>query len=242
MLTAYDFTMAALIDSVGVEGILVGDSLGNVVQGHPTTLSVTLDQMIYHAELVGRAVRQALVIVDMPFPTYHLGRRRAIANAARILKETCCEAVKVESGVEQADTIAALVGAGIPVMAHCGLRPQGIRQAGGFRVQRDAQRLLAEAEAAEQAGAFAIVLECIPKDIAREITSKLRIPTIGIGAGPECDGQVLVSHDLLGLTLGRLPRHVRPYAHLGEEIASAVGQYRDDVRSGAFPGPEQTFH
>ena len=154
VLTAYDYTMAALVDSAGIEGILVGDSLANVVQGHSTTLPVTLDQMIYHAEMVGRAVRHALVVVDMPFPTFHLGKYKAIENAARILKETRCQAVKIEGGVEQAEVIAALVSAGIPVMAHCGLRPQSIRQLGGYRVQRDEEQLLADAQTAESPARF----------------------------------------------------------------------------------------
>lgn len=242
MVTAYDHTMATLIDSAGVEGILVGDSLGMVVQGHPTTLPVTLEQILYHAELVGRAVRHALTVVDLPFPTYHLGRRRAISAASRILKETRCQAVKLEGGADQAEIIAALVASGIPVMAHCGLRPQSVHQLGGYRVQRDGERLLTDALAAEQAGAFAIVLECIPAEAATQITARLRIPTIGIGAGAGCDGQVLVCYDLFGLSPGRLPRHVRPYAQMGAEVVSAVAQFRDDVRRGEFPGPEQTFH
>ncbi|NLX95890.1 MAG: 3-methyl-2-oxobutanoate hydroxymethyltransferase [Rhodopirellula sp.] len=242
MLTAYDFPTAALVDSAGVEGILVGDSVAMVVQGHSTTLPVTLDQMIYHAEMVGRAVRHALVVVDMPFPTYHLGIHRAIEAAGRILKETRCQAVKLEGGADQAEVIAALVSAGIPVMAHCGLRPQSVHQLGGYGVQRDRQRLMTDAAAAQEAGAFACVLECIPADIARDITASLRIPTIGIGAGPDCDGQVLVLHDLLGLTAGRVPRHVKAYADQQQQFVAAVAQYRDEVRNGAFPGPDQTFH
>jgi 3-methyl-2-oxobutanoate hydroxymethyltransferase len=241
MLTAYDFPLAGLLDSAGIEGILVGDSLGQVVQGHATTLPVTLDEMIYHATIVGRAVKQALVVVDMPFLSYQLGRYRAIENAGRILKETGCQAVKLEGGEDQADVIAALVSAGIPVMAHGGLRPQSVHQLGGYRVQRDRPRLLADARAAAQAGAFAMVLECIPADLAAEITTAIPIPTIGIGAGAGCDGQVLVLYDLLGLTAGGVPRHVKPYADLRASITRAVVQYRDEVRRGEFPGPEQTF-
>lgn len=241
MLTAYDFPTAALVDSTGVEGILVGDSLAMVVQGHSTTLPVTLDQMIYHAEMVGRAVEHALVVVDMPFPSYHLGIHRAVEAAARILKETRCQAVKLEGGADQAEVIAGLVAAGIPVMAHCGLRPQNVHQMGGYSVQRNREQLMTDAAAAEQAGAFAVVLECIPADVAGEITAALRIPTIGIGAGAGCDGQVLVLHDMLGLTSGRVPRHVKAYTDLKQSLVAAVGQYRDEVRSGAFPGPEQTF-
>jgi 3-methyl-2-oxobutanoate hydroxymethyltransferase len=241
MLTAYDYAMAALVDAAGVEGILEGDSMSMVVQGHANTLPVTLDEMIYHAEMVGRAVRQALVVVDMPFPSFHLGRHKAIENAGRILKETRCQAVKLEGGVDQADTIAALTSAGIPVMAHCGLRPQNVHQLGGYKVQRDAERLLADARAAEAAGAFAMVLECIPSQIARQITEAVKIPTIGIGAGPDCDGQVLVLHDILGITSGYVPRFVRAYANLRDSIGAAVRDFRDEVRSGKFPGDEQSY-
>jgi 3-methyl-2-oxobutanoate hydroxymethyltransferase len=241
MVTAYDFAMARLVDEAGVEGILVGDSMSMVVQGHDSTLPVTLDEMIYHAEMVGRAVEHALVIVDMPFPSFHLGTHRAIENAGRILKETRCQAVKLEGGVEQAETIAALVGAGIPVMAHCGLRPQSVHALGGYKVQRDEPELLADAKAAAAAGAFAIVLECIPRGIAKKITGQLAIPTIGIGAGADCDGQVLVLHDLLGITTGYIPRFVKAYADLKTEITRAVTQYRDEVRDGTFPATEQGY-
>ena len=241
MLTAYDYATAQLVDAAGIEGILVGDTLSMVVQGHANTLPVTLEEMIYHAEMVGRAVRHALVVVDMPFPSFHLGVHRAIEGAGRILKESRCQAVKLESGIEQAEVIEGLVGAGIPVMAHCGLRPQSVHALGGYHMQRDEEQLMADALAAQQSGAFAIVLECIPAAAAARITAKLTIPTIGIGAGAGCDGQVLVYHDLLGLTPGRLPRHVKPYADLQRTIVDAVTRYRDDVRQGAFPGAEQTF-
>jgi 3-methyl-2-oxobutanoate hydroxymethyltransferase len=241
MLTAYDFPTAALLDACGVEGILVGDSLAMVVQGHDTTLPVTLDEMIYHAEMVGRAVKNALVVVDMPFPSYHVGRDRAVENAGRILKETRCQAVKLEGGAEQAEIIAALVSAGIPVMAHCGLRPQSIHQLGGYKVQRDEPRLLADAKAAEAAGAFAIVLECLPAALAAKITAQVSIPTIGIGAGNGCDGQVLVTNDLLGLTSGYVPRFVKAFADLKTVITDAVTRYRDEVRQGQFPGEKQTY-
>ncbi len=241
MLTAYDHTMAGLLDATGVEGILVGDSMSMVVQGHPNTLPVTLDEMIYHAEMVGRAVHHALVVVDMPFPSFHLGVYKAVENAGRILKETRCQAVKLEGGTAQAEVIAALVSAGIPVMAHCGLRPQSVHQLGGYKVQRDEQQLLADADAAERAGAFAAVLECIPAALAERITAQLKIPTIGIGAGAGCDGQILVTNDLLGLTSGYVPRFVKAYADIKTTITDAVTRFRDDVRSGAFPGSEQTF-
>jgi 3-methyl-2-oxobutanoate hydroxymethyltransferase len=241
MLTAYDYAMAGLVDSAGVEGILVGDSLSMVVQGHGTTLPVTLEEMIYHAEMVGRAVRHALVVVDMPFPSFHLGTYKAIESAGRILKEARCQAVKLEGGVEQAEVISALVSAGIPVMAHCGLRPQSVHQLGGYRVQRDERQLLADAQAAEHSGAFAVVLECIPAETAARITASISIPTIGIGAGAGCDGQVLVLHDLLGLNPGHVPRHVKSYANVKDTVVEAVTQFRDEVREGKFPGEEHAF-
>jgi 3-methyl-2-oxobutanoate hydroxymethyltransferase len=241
VLTAYDYPMAALIDAAGVEAILVGDSMSMVVQGHDTTLPVTLDEMIYHAEMVGRAVQHALVIVDMPFPTNHLGVHKAVESAGRILKEARCQAVKLEGGQEQSEVIAGLVAAGIPVMAHVGLRPQSVHQMGGYKVQRDEEALLADATAAQAAGAFGIVLECIPEGIAAKITQTLRIPTIGIGAGGACDGQVLVINDLLGLTSGYIPRFAKQYANLREIVSNSVTQFRDEVRSGAFPAAEQKF-
>jgi len=241
MLTAYDYTMAELVDSAGIEGILVGDTLAMVVQGHANTLPVTLDEMIYHAEMVGRAVRHALVVVDMPFLSYHLGTLKAIENAGRVLKETRCQAVKLEQGPGQIEVTRALVAAGIPVMAHFGLRPQSVHQLGGYSVQRDRERLLADAKAADEAGAFSILLECVPGDVAKEVTAAVSVPTIGIGAGAGCDGQILVLHDLLRLGTGRLPRHAKAYAELGKTIMEAVTRYRDEVRDGTFPGPEQTF-
>lgn len=241
MLTAYDYSMAQLLDAAGIDSILVGDSVSMAVQGHDTTLPVTLDQIIYHAEIVGRAVARALVVVDLPFPTNHLGVYRTIEMAARILKETRCQAVKLEGGADQADVIRGLVSAGIPVMAHVGLRPQNVHQMGGYRVQRDREQLLKDAHAAQDSGAFGIVLECIPSDIAAEVTAQLAIPTIGIGAGPDCDGQVLVVNDLLGLTGGYVPRFVKPYADLRGIIQDAATRYRDEVARGEFPGPGQSY-
>jgi 3-methyl-2-oxobutanoate hydroxymethyltransferase len=241
MVTAYDYALARLVDSAAVEGILVGDSMSMVVQGHDSTLPVTLDEMIYHAEMVGRAVEHALVVVDMPFPSFQLGKYKAIENAGRILKESRCQAVKLEGGVEQAETIEALVSAGIPVMAHCGLRPQSVHQLGGYRVQRDERELLADAKAAERAGAFAIVLECIPRSIAKKISQEIVIPTIGIGAGADCDGQVLVLHDLLGITSGYVPKFVKAYVDLKTEIKRAITEYRDEVRDGTFPAKEHGY-
>lgn len=241
MLTAYDYPTAELLDQAGVEGILVGDTVSEVVQGHANTLPVTLDEIIYHAEMVGRAVQQALVVVDMPFPSNHLGVTRAIESAGRILKETRCQAVKLEGGAEQAEVIAGLVGAGIPVMAHVGLRPQSVHRLGGYKVQRDEQQLLADATAAEASGAFAVVLECIPASIAAKITRTIEVPTIGIGAGVNCDGQILVVNDLLGISGGYVPRFVKKYADLRTTISGAVTQFRNEVREGTFPADEQTF-
>jgi 3-methyl-2-oxobutanoate hydroxymethyltransferase len=191
--------------------------------------------------MVGRAARHALVVVDMPFPSFHLGVYKAVENAGRILKETRCQAVKLEGGTDQADVIAGLVSAGIPVMAHCGLRPQNVHQLGGYKVQRDEDSLIADATAAEQAGAFAVVLECIPTSLAAKITAKVAIPTIGIGAGNACDGQILVTHDVLGLTSGYVPRFVKAYADMKSIVTGAATQFRDEVRSGKFPAAEQTF-
>lgn len=236
MLTAYDYTMARLLDQAGVEMLLVGDSMAMVVQGHENTLPVTLDEMIYHAEMVGRGAEHALVVVDLPFPINHQGVHQTVVAAGRILKETRCQAVKLEGGADQADVINALVTAGIPVMAHVGLRPQTVHAMGGYRIQRDRDQLIADATAAEQAGAFSIVLECVPPELAQEITELLRIPTIGIGAGPHCDGQVLVSHDMLGLNCGGyVPSFVKAYADLKSVIQQATQDYCDEVKEGKFP-------
>lgn len=241
MLTAYDYTMAQLLDEAGVDSILVGDSLSMVVQGHDTTLPVTLDEMIYHAKMVARAVKRALVIVDLPFPSFHLGVYSAIEAAGRVLKETGAQAVKLEGGVEQAEVIAGLVSAGIPVMAHVGLRPQLVMQMGGYKVQRDDEQLMADALAAQNAGAFGMVLECVPRSSAEKISAELSIPTIGIGAGAGCDGQVLVVNDMLGLTGGYVPKFVKAYADLRGQISTAAKQYCEEVRSGAFPAEAQSF-
>ncbi len=236
VLTAYDWATARLLDAAGVDALLVGDTLGMVVQGHPTTLPVTLDEMIYHAEMVARGARHALVIADMPFLSFQVSPEEAVFNAGRLLKEAGVAAVKLEGGGERATTIRAITEAGIPVMAHVGLQPQAVRQLGTMgRIQRDAERILEDARAAQEAGAFAIVLELIPQSIARMVTEELRIPTIGIGAGPHCDGQVLVTHDMLGLTEGFEPKFLKRYANLAETIRSAVGCYVEEVRSGQFP-------
>src|SRR3954462_10189889 len=225
VLTAYDFTTARLLDSAGVDCLLVGDTLGMVVQGWETTLRVTLDQMAYHVEMVARAARRALVVADLPFLSYQVSAEQAILSAGRFLKETECRAVKLEGGRRSAATIRALVEADIPVVGHVGLTPQSVRRLGGYRVQRDADEILADAHAVADAGAFALVLECVPSDVADRVTAEVSIPTIGIGAGPGCDCQVLVTPYLLGLFEGFRPRFVRRYAELGDEIRKAAAQY-----------------
>lgn len=241
MLTAYDYTMASILDRSGVDVILVGDSLGMVVQGHDTTVPVTLQNMIYHGQMVTRAVKRAMVLVDLPFPHGQLGARKTLQVSARIMKQTGCQAVKLEGGAEQAETISTLVSAGIPVMAHVGLRPQSVHALGGYKVQRDAERILRDALAAQEAGAFGILIECVPSDIAKDITRALSVPTIGIGAGPDCDGQVLVVNDLLGLTIGRVPKFVRQLANLGDQIETSVRDYNQAVRDGSFPSADESF-
>ncbi|MCA9116487.1 MAG: 3-methyl-2-oxobutanoate hydroxymethyltransferase [Planctomycetaceae bacterium] len=236
MTTAYDWLWAGLFDEAGVDSILVGDSLGMVVQGHRSTLPVTLDQIIYHAEMVCRGVQRALVVVDLPFLSFQVSPQEAVANAGRILKETGASAVKLEGGVTQARTIQALSDADIPVMAHVGMRPQSVHALGGMgRIQRDQRRLLEDARAAEQAGAFAIVLELIPRSAAAAVTAELQIPTIGIGAGPDCTGQVLVGPDLLGLTDGFHPRFLKRYGDLRNQAISATKEYIREVLDGTFP-------
>jgi 3-methyl-2-oxobutanoate hydroxymethyltransferase len=241
MLTAYDFPTAAILDAAGIDILLVGDSLAMVVQGHDTTLPVTLQQMIYHAEMVGRAAKRAMVVVDLPFPEGQRSVDRSIASAAKILKKTRCHAVKLEGGAEQAQRIEALTAAGIPVMAHVGLRPQNIHVDGGYVVQRDEDRLVNDAIAAEKAGAFAVLIECVPSAIASKITDALNVPTIGIGAGPATSGQVLVVNDLIGMTSGYLPRFVTQLADVKQAITTAAIQYRDAVRDGSFPTTSHEF-
>lgn len=241
MLTAYDYPTAQMLDEAGVDTLLVGDSLAMVVQGHENTLPVTMDQMIYHAEMVGRAAQRALVIVDIPFPVNHLGIERCLEQASRVLKETKCQAVKLEGGAEQAEVIRALVNAGIPVLAHVGLRPQSVHALGGYRVQRDEEILVEDALAAQDAGAFGVVVECVPTRIAGKLTRALTIPTIGIGAGDQCDGQVLVIHDVLGLTSNYVPSFVKQYADLKSTIVMAVEAWCEDVRAGNFPDEAHSF-
>lgn len=242
MLTAYDFTTAQILDAAGVDCLLVGDSLGTVVQGWETTLRVTLGQMLYHAEMVSRAARRAFVVSDLPFLSYQVSPAQAVRSAGRFFKRTECRAVKVEGGVRMAEAIRAIVAAGMPVMGHVGLTPQSVRRLGGYKVQRDEGQIVADAGAVAEAGAFAIVLECVPRKIAARITSTLAIPTIGIGAGPDCDGQVVVTPDLLGLYQGHVPKFVRQYAKLGQTIGAAVAAYVADVREGRYPNEAESFH
>lgn len=246
MLTAYTYAHARLVDAAGVDMILVGDSLANVCLGHETTLPVTVDQMVYHTAAVRRGTEQALVVGDMPFLSYNVSIPSAIENAGRFLKEAGADAVKLEGGTEVADAVRAIVRAGIPVMGHVGLTPQTVSKLGGYKVQGKsalaARHLVDATLALEDAGAFAIVLECVPSDVADEITQRLEIPTIGIGAGPKTDGQVLVFHDVLGVFVGGFsPRFVKRYANLGEQAVAAIAEFVQEVQTGAFPGPEHGF-
>ncbi|MFM8579568.1 MAG: 3-methyl-2-oxobutanoate hydroxymethyltransferase [Planctomycetaceae bacterium] len=240
MMTAYDFATGRLVDEAGVDCVLVGDSVAMVVAGRESTIPATLEQMIYHGEMVSRSVQRAMVVVDLPFPLQHLGIERAVEASARILKETGCQGVKLEGTAGQAPVIAGIAAAGIPVMGHVGLRPQAVHQLGGYRLQKDHDRLIADGLAAAEAGAFAIVLECVPAATAESITRRLEVPTIGIGAGPHCDGQVLVLHDLIGLS-SRAPKFVRSYANVGETIRRSVAEWRDDVVARRFPGLKETL-
>jgi len=245
MLTAYDYPTARIVDQAGIDMILVGDSLGMVVQGKDSTLPVTMDEMVYHTEMVARAAQSAMVVGDMPFLSYQAGIDDAVRNAGRFLKEAGAECVKLEGGSQMAAVIRAIVDAGIPVVAHIGLTPQYVHMLGGFKVQgKDEaarEKLLADARAVQDAGAFSVVLEAVPSSLAKEITGMLRIPTIGIGAGPDCDGQVLVIHDLLGLFDRFTPKFVKRYANLKEQALSAVQQYKKEVETGSFPTTEHSF-
>ncbi len=245
MLTAYDATFARLLDEAGADVLLVGDSLGMVVQGHETTLPVTLEEMAYHCRAVVRGTRRAHVVGDMPFMSYQASVEQGMTNAGKLMKEGGCHSVKLEGGAVHAELVRRLVASGIPVMGHIGLTPQSYHQLGGFKVQgRDAggrERLLGDARALEEAGCYSIVLEAIPADIAREITATVSVPTIGIGAGTSCDGQVLVSYDMLGMDETFKPRFVRRYATLGATIKDAVAHYVADVRAGAFPSDAESF-
>lgn len=244
MLTAYDASMARLLDRAGVPVLLVGDTLGEVMLGHSSTIPVTMDDMIHHAAAVTRGVENAFVVGDMPFMSYQASSTEALHNAGRHLKEAGVNAVKLEGGGRVAEVVSRMVEAGIPVMGHLGLTPQSVHQLGGYRVQgrgEAAQQILQDAKHLEAAGAFAVVLEAIPQALGREVTESLSIPTIGIGAGPHCDAQVLVLHDFLGLTTGRTPRFVKRYASLGDEVTRAAKEFAREVAEGSFPDSEHSY-
>jgi 3-methyl-2-oxobutanoate hydroxymethyltransferase len=245
-LTAYDYPTARLLDDAGVDILLVGDSLGMVVLGYDTTLPVTLDDVLHHTRAVARGARRALVVADLPYGSYHVSPEDAVRNALRLVKEGGAAAVKLEGGERRFELIARLVEAEIPVMGHVGLTPQSFHALGGFKVQgrtaRAAEELLRDARAIEAAGAFALVLESIPRELAADVTRELRIPTIGIGAGPDCDGQVLVFHDLVGLTLDHAPKFARRYAELGEIVSRAAREFCEDVKGGRFPSDAESYH
>lgn len=245
MLTAYDYTSARLLDEAGVDVLLVGDSASNVMAGHETTLPITLDQMIYHAQCVVRGVRRALVVVDLPFGAYQGSSREALRSAIRVMKETGAHAVKLEGGDRVLGSVERILDAGIPVMGHLGLTPQSIYKFGTYKVrareEEEAEQLRRDVQALAEAGAFGVVLEKIPAELAAEITERAEIPTIGIGAGAGCSGQVLVTHDLLGLTQDFNPRFVRHYANLADTVGEAVGRYVADVRGRAFPSEDESY-
>ena len=245
MLTAYDASLARMLDSAGIDMILVGDSLGMVLLGYESTVPVTMEEMLHHSRAVKHGVERGVLVGDMPFMSYQVSVTEAIANGGRFLKEAGCDAVKLEGGAEVADTVRAMVRAGIPVMGHIGLTPQTASQLGGYKVQgRDlesARRLLRDAKTLAEAGAFALVLECIPAQLAQLISETIAIPTIGIGAGVHCDGQVLVTHDLLGMFEKFTPSFVKQYAHLAPRIKEAVASFQQEVKDGAFPDEEHSF-
>ena len=245
MVTAYDYTMARLMDEAGVDVVLVGDSLGMVFQGLATTLPVTLDEVCYHGRAVARASAHAHVVGDLPFMSYQVSPEQAVESSGKLVKEGAFEAVKLEGGEEIAEHVRRIVRAGVPVMGHVGLQPQSVHALGGFKMQGRgvdaAAKIVADAKALEEAGAYAIVLEAIPPDVARQVTAAVGVPTIGIGAGAACDGQVLVCTDLLGMSRGHAPKFAKRYAELGDAIVQAAAQYVAEVRSGAFPAPEHAF-
>lgn len=245
MVTAYDFTMATLVDRGGVDIILVGDSLGMVFQGRDTTIPVTLDEVCYHTRAVARAARTAHVVGDMPFMSFQLSSAQALENAGKLVKEGMAESVKLEGGVDVAEHVQRITRAGIPVMGHVGLTPQSFHALGGFKIQGKgdaaAARILEDAHALEQAGAYAIVLEAVPPDVAALVTDSVSVPTIGIGAGVHCDGQVLVCYDLLGMTTGRLPKFAKRFAELGQAIEDATAHYVDEVQTRQFPAAEHAY-
>ncbi len=246
MITAYDFSMATIVDKSGVDVVLVGDSLGSAVLGYEDTTQVTMEDMLHHIKAVTRGVKHALVVGDMPFISYHTGVYTAVENAGRIVREGRAQGVKLEGGEEITDEIRAIIKAGIPVMGHIGLTPQSVHKMGGYFIQgktaENARKLLHDAKALEDAGVFSIVLECIPAELAEIITRQVTVPTIGIGAGSACDGQVLVSYDLMGLFSGYVPSFVKQYADVGALMTNAVKEYVAETKSGTFPDYERSFH
>jgi len=245
MITAYDYPFAKIVDEAGIDGIIVGDSVGMVVQGLENTLPVTMDEMIYHTKMVARAVQNTMVIGDLPFMSYQASIEEAVRNAGRFLKEAGASAVKIEGGAEVAEHIKAMTRSDVPVIAHIGLTPQSIHRMGGYKVQgkteESAKRLLEEAHIAEDAGAFSLLLEAIPMNLAKKITEELSIPTIGIGAGPHCDGQVLVLHDVIGLFERFLPKFAKQYVNLKDQALKAISLYKEEVDKGIFPSEKQSF-
>jgi 3-methyl-2-oxobutanoate hydroxymethyltransferase len=245
MLTAYDYAFAGILDAVGIDVILVGDSLGNVMLGYANTLPVTVDEIIHHTKAVAKAAKRSLVVIDMPFMSYQESIEQARRNAGRMIKESGAECVKLEGGTRMKDVISALVDIDIPVMGHIGLTPQSVHRMGGYKVQGKGaaeQMLIDDAKAVEEAGAFSVVMEGIPREVAKKITDMLTIPTIGIGAGPDCDGQVLVLHDVLGMMGQFRPKFVKTYANLREQIEKAVKEYIEEVTNGTFPDDSHSFH
>jgi 3-methyl-2-oxobutanoate hydroxymethyltransferase len=245
MLTAYDYSMAAMVDEAGIDMILVGDSLGNVMLGYENTLPVTMEDMVHHTKAVSRASKNAMVVADMPFLSYHISREEAVRNAGRLIQEGGAQSVKLEGGIERVDTVKAILDAQIPVVGHIGLTPQSVIQLGGFKVQgkdvETANRLIKDAKAIEEAGAFCIVMECVPTPLAKKISEEISVPTIGIGGGPYCDGQVLVINDMLGMFKGHIPKFVKKFANLEPIIMEALKAYKEEVEAGTFPAEEHGF-
>ncbi len=245
MLTAYDYSLAGMVDEAGIDIILVGDSLGNVVLGYENTLAVTMDDMVHHTKAVVRAAKDTMVVGDLPFLSYHISIEEAVRNAGRIIQEGGAEAVKIEGGVERTDTIKAILDAQIPVMGHIGLTPQSVNKFGGFKVQgkdlETAKKLIDDAKALEEVGVFSIVLECVPTELAKKITKEVSVPTIGIGAGQYCDGQVLVINDMLGMSIGHIPKFVKKFTNLQPVILEGLKAYKREVEEGTFPGEEHGF-
>lgn len=242
MLTAYDYVFANIMDNAGIDMILVGDSVGSVLLGYPNTVPVTVEEMIHHTKPVVKGAKKALIVIDMPFMSYHESIEQAKRNAGRMIKESGAEAVKLEGGKRMKEVIKAISDIDIPVMGHIGLTPQSVYSMGGYKVQKEEERLMEDAKAVEEAGAFAVVLECVPRDISKKITETLSIPTIGIGAGPDCDGQVLVIHDMLGLLGDFRPKFVKTYLNLRADMDKAIKGYIEEVKGGTFPDDSHSFH